>query len=137
MPPETPSVHAASGDDLAAVAAAAAPAGEVLLAAARDQLARWQLDTRVRIPAWTDGRYARHTDPASGLPSLRADFFSAGGQRKGHLLMHGDGSWYGEFDVCLAHPARRGWWIEVVEVWGNGDTVKSELRLLALPTDAP
>jgi hypothetical protein len=135
MPPEH--VSPVSTDDLATAAAAVAPAGEALLAGARDHLARWRLDARVRIPAWTDGRYARHTDPASGLPSLRADFFSAGGQRKGHLLFHANGSRYGEFDVCLPHPERAGWWIEAVEVWGAGDAVKSELRLLALPDDAP
>lgn len=136
MPPEQP-VSPPPADDLAMAAAAAAPAGEAALAGARDRLARWRLDTRVRIPAWTDGRYSQRTDPASGLPSLRADFFSAGGQRKGHLLMHGDGSWYGEFDVCLSHPERAGWWIEAVEVWGSGEVVKSELRLLPLPDEAP
>ena len=134
MPPEHPVRPA---DELAAAATAAAPAGEALLAGARDQLARWQLDARIRIPVWTDGRYSRHTDPASGLPSLRADFFSAGGQRKGHLLLHANGSRYGEFDVCLPHPERAGWWIEAVEVWSSGGVVKSELRLLALPDDAP
>lgn len=78
MPPEHPVRPA---DELAAAATAAAPAGEALLAGARDQLARWQLDARIRIPVWTDGRYSRHTDPASGLPSLRADFFSAASAR--------------------------------------------------------
>lgn len=135
MPPEAE--LAPSTGELAAAIAAAAPAGEALLTAAREALARWQLAQRVKIPLWREGRFSQQADPANGLASLRADFHTRSGQCVGHLLFHGDGSCYGEFDICLLHPARPGWWIEAVEVWGRAEAVKCELRLLALPSDAP
>lgn len=136
MPPEAKSTLSRSGE-LAAAIQAATPAGEALLTAARAALARWQLAQRVKIPLWREGHFSQQADPADGLASLRADFHTRSGQRTGHLLFHGDGSCYGEFDICLLHPTRPGWWIEAVEVWGRAEAVKCELRLLALPSDAP
>lgn len=140
MPPETdlaPAAPAASANPgaLAAAILAAAPAGERLLASAGERLTQLGLAGRLRVPLWTQGRFSQHTDPASGRPTLRADFFSAGGQRKGHLLFHGDGSHYGEIEVGLTHPKLPGWWIEVIEIWGRDGTVKNDLRLLALPAE--
>jgi hypothetical protein len=140
MPPEThpapaaPAVSANPGT-LAAAILAAAPAGERLLASAGERLTQLGLAGRLRVPLWTQGRFSQHTDPASGRATLRADFFSAGGQRKGHLLFHGDGSHYGEIEVGLTHPKLPSWWIEVIEIWGRDGTVKNDLRLLALPAE--
>jgi hypothetical protein len=134
MSPEAELAISGTGE-LAAAIQTATPAGEALLTATREALTRWQLAQRVKIPPWREGRFSQQADPANGIPSLRADFHSRGGQRIGHLLFHGDGSCYGEFDICLLHPTRPGWWIEAVEVWGRAAAIKSELRLLALPSD--
>ncbi|MFZ2208398.1 MAG: hypothetical protein WAV22_06995 [Porticoccaceae bacterium] len=119
--------------ELAAAIRQARPAGEALLVAAAQALERLGLADQVRVPPWAQARFSQRNDPASGLPCLRADFCAVGTQHAGQLLFHGDGSHYGEFDICQPHPQRLGWWIEAVEVWGKAATVKSELRLLAMP----
>lgn len=53
--------------------------------------------------------------------------------RLGSIVLHGDGSFYAEYDVIQPHPTNKRWFVESVEAWGNESTIKTELKLLATP----
>ncbi len=44
-----------------------------------------------------------------------------------------DGTFYAEYDVVKAHPAKTGFFVESVTAWGNAGQIKAETKLLAMP----
>ena len=76
-------------------------------------------------------QYRLERDPASGLDSLVGMWMHPASHYKlGTLLFHGDGSFFAEYDVLQPHPTIAQWFVEAVSVWGNGDTIKGDPKLL-------
>lgn len=71
-------------------------------------------------------------DPANGLPGYEGVWRNHLGERVGKLIFNSDGSFYAEFDICVRHPSKSGWFVEAVTVWGKGNTLKAEARLLPM-----
>lgn len=69
-------------------------------------------------------------DSFDGSESLFAEWRTPSGALLGYLLIHGGGQAYAEFDVVKPHPKKPRWVIEALTVWGSGDDIKSDPRLL-------
>lgn len=70
------------------------------------------------------------TDPANGLAGFAGEWRNHHHQRVGQLIFNSDGSYYAEYDLCVGHPSRAGWFVEAVTAWGRDGQVKAEARLL-------
>lgn len=84
----------------------------------------------VRLKSVDDASYRLDKDPANGEYSLVGDWRDEKGTKLGSLLFHPDGSFFVEHDVIKIHPTDKRWFIEAVNAWGKGETIKSEARLL-------
>lgn len=69
-------------------------------------------------------------DSFDGTQSLFAEWRTPSGALLGYVLIHEGGQVYGEFDIVKPHPKKPAWVIEALTVWGSGDAIKSEPRLL-------
>lgn len=83
------------------------------------------------LPLSGRGRLSLEKDPYSGDITHCLTWKNDYGHRLGEIKCHGDGSFYAEYDVALPHPTDRNWFVEAVVVWGKGDQIKGEPRLLA------
>jgi hypothetical protein len=81
-------------------------------------------------PAYGQASFASAIDPGSRLESLVGTWRNGQGYRVGEIILHGDGSFYAEYDVALPHPTNSRWFVEAVVAWGRGDIVKAEAKLL-------
>ena len=84
------------------------------------------------VPAvdWQAANFTLKRDPFSGEESVEGIWHDADGQRIGMILFHAGGNFFSEYDVVRPHPSNPRWFVEAVSAWGDGDTVKSEARLL-------
>lgn len=82
------------------------------------------------LPVFDEAGFATAKDPYSGLESLVGTWLNKQGYRIGEIKLHGDGSFYAEYDVALPHPTNARWFVEAVVAWGRGDTIKTEAKLL-------
>ncbi len=80
-----------------------------------------------------DADYRLERDPSTSEYSLVGNWIGERGARLGTLLFHADGSFFMEQDVVRPHPTRSGWFVEAVNAWGKGDSIKAEARLLPMP----
>ncbi len=71
-------------------------------------------------------------DPANGQPGYEGVWRNHLGERVGKLIFNSDGSYYAEFDLCVRHPSKSGWFVEAVTAWGRGSVLKAEPRLLPM-----
>lgn len=69
-------------------------------------------------------------DPYSGEMTSESKWLGNDGSCAGEIKIHGDGSFYGEYDVLRPHPRNPEWFVECVVVWGKGELIKSEPRLI-------
>jgi hypothetical protein len=75
-------------------------------------------------------------DRYSGEASHSGRWLDKSGYRCGEITLHADGSFYGEYDVVRPHPHKKNWFVEAIVVWGRGDIIKAEARLLPAPDAA-
>lgn len=87
-------------------------------------------DRLARRPVYDQAEFETSKDPYSGEETLCGHWRDARGYSIGQMKFHGDGSFYAEFDVVLPHPGDPRWFVEGVTVWGRGDAIKSEAKLL-------
>ncbi|WP_078119059.1 hypothetical protein [Thiosocius teredinicola] len=71
-------------------------------------------------------------DPASGDKSLSYEWRDKHGHKVGGLVFHADGSFFAEYDVIRAHPAKPSLFVEAVSAWGRDDVIKAEARCLPM-----
>ena len=83
------------------------------------------------LPNYDEAGFTTAKDPYSGIDSLIGIWKNANGYRIGEIKVHGDGSFYAEYDVALQHPTDARWFVEAVVAWGKGDIFRSEARILA------
>jgi hypothetical protein len=82
------------------------------------------------LPDLSGAQFETSKDPYSGEMTRQSKWIGADGARVGEIKIHGDGSFYGEFDVLRPHPRNSDWFVESIVVWGKGEMVKSEPRLI-------
>ncbi|QTR54591.1 hypothetical protein [Thiothrix unzii] len=76
-------------------------------------------------------QYSLQRDTFSGLDSLLGVWMHpTSGYKTGSLLFHADGTFFAEYDVLQPHPTKSKWFVEAVTVWGKGDDIKGDPRLL-------
>lgn len=76
-------------------------------------------------------QYSLQRDTLTGQDSLLGVWMHpTSGYRQGSMLFHADGSFFAEYDVLQPHPTKRKWVVEAVTVWGKGDDIKGDPRLL-------
>jgi hypothetical protein len=81
----------------------------------------------------SEAQYRLERDPASSEYSLVGDWLNEQGMKLGTLLFHADGSFFVEQDVVRPHPKSKQWFVEAINAWGKGDSIKAEARLLPQP----
>lgn len=69
-------------------------------------------------------------DPYDGQDSLKGFWRNQHGHTIGNILFYPDGTFYAEYDVVRPHPSNKKWFVEAITVWGRGDNLKTEARLL-------
>jgi hypothetical protein len=97
------------------------------------EIEKLALEAEIPPPAWEDAHFNLVRDPALGDESLEALWLNERGAKLGSATIHGDGNFFAEYDIIRTHPKKPRWFIEAVSVWGKGETVKSEARLLPMP----
>lgn len=105
--------------------------GEPILARFESEAARYG----VRLPKleWAAGRFDHQRDPASGLDAVCARWNYDG--RRVQLTLRPDGHVYGECDLLIDHPTKRGMWMDVLAIWGIPPELKCEPSLIAKPAE--
>ena len=81
-------------------------------------------------PVFGQASFTQAKDPYSGVDSLVGTWRNSQGHRVGEIKLHGDGSFFAEYDVSQPHPTNARWFVEAVVAWGRDDVVKSEAKLL-------
>lgn len=108
------------------------PAGLALCARLEEEIRKLGLPPSASRPqpAFDQASFERARDPYSGEEGLSGTWLDARGQRIGSIRLHGDGSFYAEFDIAEPHPSDRRWFVEGVAAWGRDSLIKSEPKLL-------
>lgn len=113
------------------------PLGEAICARLEAEIQKLglpQRESRPR-PLFDLARYHTEKDPYSGEETLLGTWSDHHGFRIGGLKFHGNGSFYAEFDVAEPHPTDPRWFVESMTAWGQGDAIKAEPQLLAVPEE--
>ncbi len=89
------------------------------------------LDNLASLPNYDEAGFTTAKDTYSGMDSLIGIWKNPNGYKIGEIKVHGDGSFYAEYDVALQHPTDARWFVESVVAWGKGELIRSEAKLLA------
>ena len=86
-------------------------------------------------PVYDEASFVLIKDPYTGEYNLAGYWYDpANKQRIGRLQFNSDGTFYAEYDVVKAHPAKPLWFVEGVTAWGKADNIKAEAKLLPMPS---
>jgi len=110
--------------------------GQVVCRRISDNIAKLGFPDQADIatPNYDDAEFDLVIDPYTQHQDLVGYWFSASKQRIGQIQFHGDGSFYAEYDVVKPHPTKKRWFVEAINAWGHPDNIKTEAKLLDLPT---
>lgn len=97
--------------------------GEAIKYVAADKSPDIRLDT---------ARFESVTDPSNGQSGYEGIWRNALNERVGRIIFNSDASFYAEYDLCVPHPTKRGFFVEAITAWGRGNEIKAEARLLAM-----
>lgn len=108
------------------------PLGDAICARLAEEIRKlgFPEENQPPAPVYREAAFAHSKDPYSGLDSLVGIWRNRQGHRIGEIKLHGDGSFYAEYDVALPHPSNARWFVEAVVAWGRDDIVKGEAKLL-------
>lgn len=79
-----------------------------------------------------DAQISQVTDPANGRPGYECIWRNTLNERVGSLIFNSDGSFFAEYDVICRHPGKPQWFVEAVTLWGRGDDIRGEPRVLPM-----
>jgi hypothetical protein len=82
------------------------------------------------LPVFNQAIFTNPKDVYSGQEGLVGLWRNPRGDRLGEIKLHGEGSFYAEYDLVLPHPSDMRWFVECVVAWGRDDIIKTEARLL-------
>ncbi len=83
------------------------------------------------IPRIENFAFESREDPFSRQETLCGCWADLNSQRRGNLVINGDGSLMLEIDLICELPNTDGRWAELVSVWGqNKDNLRSEITLM-------
>lgn len=72
-------------------------------------------DSETVIPDLAGAQFETSQDPYSGELTRQSKWLDTDGSRVGEIKIHGDGSFYGEFDVLRPHP-RNPEWLSLIHI---------------------
>jgi hypothetical protein len=106
------------------------PLGELVLDRLRAQAAQYGVD----LPSvhWDGARFAYERDPSTGRDALVARWVK--GPRNLQVTLRPDGHVHAEFDLLIDHPARPGYWMDVLTLWGQPPALRCEPSLIKKPS---
>jgi hypothetical protein len=107
--------------------------GEAICEALEREIQKLGLPEKPRTPRWESAQFKLRQDPALGMESLEVLWLGGRGEKLGSATLHGDGTFFAEFDVIQPHPHRHKWFVEAVCAWGAPGIIKAEARLLPMP----
>ncbi|MFZ4702146.1 MAG: hypothetical protein ACOYMG_19035 [Candidatus Methylumidiphilus sp.] len=82
------------------------------------------------LPDYHQAGFSTAKDTFSGVDSVIGIWKNRQGYRIGEIKLHGDGSFYAEYDIALQHPKDARWFVEAVVAWGRDDVIRTEAKLL-------
>lgn len=74
--------------------------------------------------------FTRVTDPASQQPGYEGVWRNSRNERCGILTFTSDGSFYAEYDLFCPDPRDGRWFVEMIMVWGRGNSLRSDAKLI-------
>ncbi|MFC1368953.1 MAG: hypothetical protein G8D59_14625 [gamma proteobacterium symbiont of Phacoides pectinatus] len=80
-----------------------------------------------------EAEFSLEKDPSNGVFTLVGKWLDQRGFKLGMLVFYNDGSFYIEQDVVRPHPARKRWFVEAINAWGNAEDIKVEAKLVPMP----
>lgn len=108
--------------------------GEVVCIRLKMEAVKLGLKDDIIDPLMEMADYELSPDRVEGKDGLKGIWRDANGNKLGEILFHADGSFFAEYDVICNHPTDSRWFVEAVTAWGRGSDIRSEARLLPLPT---
>ena len=84
------------------------------------------------IPSYVEAKYCLKVDPFHNSRTLSGVWRDKQDNQKGEVQIRDNGSVFVEVDVIQVHPKKPQWFVEGVTAWGNGDDIKSELKLIPM-----
>jgi len=112
------------------------PLAAALCRALREEAAKLGFDAdTVPTPDPAAAVHRLERDKVSGSTTLVAEWQDRHGYRIGMLLIHGDGSFFAEYDIVKPHPAKPRMFVEAVEAWGRDGDIRCEARLMPMIDD--
>ena len=94
----------------------------------------FSLKTNIELPNFDAAQFTLVTDPYTQHQDLVGFWYGQDKRRVGQIQFHGDGSFYAEYDVVQPHPSKRHYFVEAINAWGRDGNIKTEARLLDMPT---
>lgn len=86
-------------------------------------------------PSYDHASFVLIKDPYTGQQNLTGYWYAESKKQPvGRLQFNSDGTFYAEYDVIRTHPGKINWFVEGVTAWGKSDNIKSEPKLLTMPT---
>jgi len=86
-------------------------------------------------PSFNEANFMLIKDPYTGQQNLTCYWYDGHNkQRIGRLQFNSDDTFYAEYDIAKVHPAKSRWFVEGITAWGKADTIKSEAKLLPMPS---
>jgi hypothetical protein len=94
----------------------------------------FSVQSDITLPDFNAAVFSLVTDPFTQSQDLVGYWYNAGKQRIGQIKFHGDGSFYAEYDVAKPNPRKAQYFVEAINAWGREDNIKTEAKLLDIPT---
>lgn len=89
-------------------------------------------DSIFNVGTADDADYRLDKDPYSGEYTLAGQWLDDRQGKLGSLLFHSDGSFYVECDIIRPHPQKTKWFVESINAWGKGESIKIDFNLLPM-----
>ena len=94
----------------------------------------FSLQAKIELPSFDAAQFSLVTDPYTQNQDLIGFWYGNDNRRIGQIQFHNDGSFYAEYDIVQPHPSKRHFFVEAINAWGRQDNIKTEAKLLDMPT---
>ncbi len=110
--------------------------GEAICVKIGENIAKLSFTDEVNLkpPNYSEAKFTLVTDPFTQSQDLVGYWYDNRQQRIGQIRFHGDGSFYAEYDVAQPYSLEPKFFVEAINAWGNESNIKTEPKLLPLPS---